>query len=111
MKSLKPKNTIFPNIDFIFLTEDQKEHFLHSSDISYIKSSPNNQEISNFHINNNNNGNIIINNFQNNVISNYSISNNQNIQIKNKSIADLAINNFQNINQINDKNLKKMLYY
>ena len=101
MKSLKPKNTIFPNIDFIFLTEDQKEHFLHSSDISYIKSSPNNQEISNFHINNNNNGNIIINNFQNNVISNYSISNNQNIQIKNKSIADLAINNFQNINIIN----------
>ena len=101
MKSLKPKNTIFPNIDFIFLTEDQKEHFLHSSDISYIKSSPNNQEISNFYINNNNNGNIIINNFQNNVISNYSNSNNQNIQIKNKSIADLAINNFQNINQIN----------
>ena len=65
MKLLKPKNTIFPNIDFIFLTEDQKEHFLHSSDISYIKSSPNNQEISNFYINNNNNGNIIINNFQN----------------------------------------------
>ena len=83
MKLLKPKNTIFPNIDFIFLTEDQKEHFLHSSDISYIKSSPNNQEISNF------------------LISNYNSSNNQNIQIKNKSIADLAINNFQNINQIN----------
>lgn len=101
MKLLKPKNTFFPNIDFIFLSEEQKEHYLHSSDISYIKSNQNNQEISNYFINNNNNGTIIINNFQNNVINNYSNSNNQNIQIKNKSIGDLALNNFQNINQIN----------
>ena len=100
-KLLKPKNTVFPNIDFIFLNEDQKEHYLHSSDISYIKSSQNNLETNNYYINNSNNGNIIINNFQNNIFNDYSNSNNQNIQVKNKSIADLAINNFQNINQIN----------
>ena len=103
MKLLKPKKTIFPNINFIFLNEEQKEIYLHSSDISYIKSNQDNQEISNYYINNNN-GKIIINNFQNNVFNNYNYTNNQNIQIKNKSIVDLAVNNFQNISQINALN-------
>ena len=108
MKLLKPKSTVFPNIDFIFLNEDQKEHYLHCSDISYIKSSQNYQETNNYYIYNNNNGNLVIKNFQNNVINNYNNSNDQNMKIKNKSIGDLAINNLQNINQINAlKNLNQ----
>ena len=63
MNLIKPKNTIFPNIDFIFLNEEQKEHYFHSSRISYIKSNSNKLEINNNYINYQNENNII-NDFQ-----------------------------------------------
>ena len=99
----KPKNTIFPNINFIFLTEDQKEQFLHSSHISYIKSNQNTQELNNnvYYINNCN----LINNFQHNLINNFD---NNNIYhkslMKNKSIVNLPINNINTQLQINNIN-------
>ena len=103
MNQIKPKNTIFPNIDFIFLDENQKEHYFHyfhSSKISYIKSNSNKLEINNFNINDSNENNII-NDFQYNINNNFSKSSNQIIQIQNKSKKDLYINNNQNIIQIN----------
>ena len=41
LKRHKPTNTIFPNIDFIFLNEDQKENYIKHKGISYIKSDSN----------------------------------------------------------------------
>ena len=97
----KPKNTIFPNIDFIFLNEDQKEHYLHSTEISYIKSNSNNQDINNYYRNNNHYFNFIRNGIQNNSDGNFAINRNQNNLIKNKSIGDLGINNMPNNTRIN----------
>ena len=37
LRAPKPTKTIFPNIDFIFLNELQKENYFHSGEISYIK--------------------------------------------------------------------------
>ena len=101
---IKPKNTIFPNIDFIFLSEEQKEHFLHSTEISYIKSSLNNSDINDYFLNNSNYNNSIRNDFQNNFINNYQDNNFHNNLIKNNSIGNLGINNMYNNARINALN-------
>ena len=97
----KPKNTIFPNINFIYLNEDQKEHYLYSSGISYFKSNTNNtnkQELNYNNISYNSYFNYEIqqnlnNNFNNNIIYNKSVE-------KNKSIGNLDLNNTINNTQI-----------
>jgi hypothetical protein len=96
----KPENTVFPNIEFIFLNEDQKEKYFHSSLISYVKSNSSGQEI------NNNYNNFIAQNIYSNITKN-DLQNNSNIYqnlIKNKSIANLAQNIKYNKNQINNLN-------
>ena len=96
----KPENTVFPNIEFIFLNEDQKEKYFHSSLISYVKSNSSGQEI------NNNYNNFIAQSIYSNIIKN-DLQNNSNIYqnlIKNKSIANLAQNIKYNKNQINNLN-------
>ena len=96
----KPENTIFPNIEFIFLNEDQKENYFHSSLISYVKSNSNPQEV------NNNYYNFIPQNIYSNITKN-NLQNNNNIYhnlVKNKSIANLAQNIKYNENQINNLN-------
>ena len=98
-----PKNSIFPNINFIFLSEEEKEHSLHSTNISYIKSNSNSQELSyNYY---NNNYNLLQENLQFNLINNF---NNNNIYhknlIKNNSISDLHINKTFDTLQINSLN-------
>ena len=105
LKRHKPTNTIFPNIDFIFLNEDQKENYIKHKGISYIKSDSNKNQSN---IINNNYFNIrsLINaNFQNNLISGCNINYNQNKNFintltKNNSIDSLTINKFN----YNDKN-------
>jgi hypothetical protein len=97
----KHKNTIFPNIDFIFLNEDQKEHYLHSSEISYIKSNANSQDNNNYNLNNNNYGNFIRNDIKNNSNFNFGINRIHKNLIKNNSIGDLGINNIPNNTRIN----------
>ena len=96
----KPENTVFPNIEFIFLNEDQKEKYFHSSLISYVKSNSSGQEI------NNNYNNFIAQNIYSNITKN-DLQNNSNIYqnlLKNKSIANLAQNIKYNKNQINNLN-------
>ena len=96
----KPENTIFPNIEFIFLNEAQKENYFHSSLISYVKSNSNPQEV------NNNYYNFIPQNIFSNITKN-DLQNNNNIYqnlVKNKSIANLAQNIKYNENQINNLN-------
>ena len=96
----KPENTVFPNIEFIFLNEDQKEKYFHSSLISYVKSNSSGQEI------NNNYNNFIAQSIYSNIIKN-DLQNNSNIYqnlLKNKSIANLAQNIKYNKNQINNLN-------
>ena len=34
----KPKNIIFPFIDFIYLNEEEKENYFHSGNVSYVRS-------------------------------------------------------------------------
>ena len=107
IKLVKPKNTVFPNIDFIFLNEDQKEHYLKSKGISYIKSDTNKrQNNSNYNYNNT----FIEDNNQSNLIYDYSLDSNNNINLikgfaKNNSIGNLSINNFHNNDQIKDINI------
>ena len=96
----KPENTVFPNIEFIFLNEDQKEKYFHSSLISYVKSNSSGQEI------NNNYNNFIAQNIYSNITKN-DLQNNSNIYqnlLKNKSIANLAQNIKYNKNQISNLN-------
>ena len=96
----KPENTVFPNIEFIFLNEDQKEKYFHSSLISYVKSNSSGQEI------NNNYNNFFAQNIYSNITKN-DLQNNSNIYqnlLKNKSIANLAQNIKYNKNQINNLN-------
>ena len=93
MNIIKPKNTIFPNIDYIFLNEKQKEYYFHSNKISYVKSNSIRQERINYFINYNDEYNI--NDFQHNIMNNSNNSRNQIIQIKNKSKIDFHINNLE----------------
>ena len=99
LKMPKPKKTIFPNIDFIFLNEEQKEHYLYSSNISYFKSNSNCQGL------NYNNYPYFDNyfNYQNNLINSFDNNYNyfqHNIQ-KNNSIENSTINNMYNNKPIN----------
>jgi hypothetical protein len=88
----KMKKTVFPGIDFIFLNEQEKENYLKSSDISYIKSNYDNddKEIS---ININNNPKDLRNGLQNNEILNpIKNSNHNEYSNKNNSIEDSYTN-------------------
>ena len=103
-KLVRPKNTVFPNIDFIFLNEDQKEYHLKSKGISYMKSDTNKQQ-NNSNYNYYYNNTFIEDNIQWYLIYNNSLVNNNNINLikgfaKNNSIGNLAIYNFHNNNQI-----------
>ena len=107
-KLIKPKKTVFPNIDFIFLNEDQKEHHLKYKGISYIKSDNNKQN--NYNYNCYFNNTFIEDNIQSNLIYDYSLDKDNNINlikgfVKNNSIGNLAINHFHNNNQIKDINI------
>ena len=102
----KPVNTVFPNINFIFLTEEQKEQYLHSSNISYVKSNSNTQELNNKDNNvYNNNFNYIKDNFQYNLINNFDNNNKYHSLMKNNSIGNLHINNINTRSQINNFNI------
>ena len=106
LKIPKPKNTIFPNINFIFLNEDEKEKYLFPGNISYFKSVSNPQALSY------NNYNDIYFNFQNNFINSFNnnINNFQQPLIKNKSTGSLDKNNIYNhepINAFNDSRIKE----
>ena len=98
----KPKNTIFPNINFIYLNEEQKEHYLYSSGISYIKSNTNKQELN---YNNTSYDNCFNYDFQKNLINNFDNNNTYYMNItKNKSIGNLDLNNIINNTRINALN-------
>jgi hypothetical protein len=101
----KPKNTVFPKIDFIFLNEDQKEHFLLSSNISYIKSNSYQIELNKSNLFYNNYFNIINENYHNLLNNNFDSNNiyHKNL-IKNKSIENFSINTLYNNTRINSSN-------
>ena len=88
----KMKKTVFPGIDFIFLNEQEKENYLKSSDISYIKSNFDNNGKEKI-ININNNPKDLRNSLQNIEILNFIKNSSHNeYSIKNKSIEDLNTN-------------------
>jgi len=101
------KNTVFPNIDFIFLNEDQKEQYLKSKGISYIKSEANKKQLNYNYYSYYNRSSSIENNFQSNLIYDYNFNKNNNINIikrfpQNNSIGSLAINNYHINDYIKD---------
>ena len=106
----KPKNIIFPFIDFIYLNEEEKENYFHSGNVSYVRSDSKVQKenlINNFnesksetnyinnYINNSHINNIIINlnnksNLNpcfkdNSIITNYICSKRKNVDMYNNS--------------------------
>jgi len=92
--SSKPKmtKTVFPGIDFIFLNEQEKENYLKSSNISYIKSNydKDDKETS---ININSNPNDLRNDLQNDeILKNIKNSNHNEYSDKNNSIGDSNAN-------------------
>lgn len=102
----KPKKTIFPCIDFIFLNEHEKENYLKSSDISYIKGNFDNNEKekdTNLILNNNPGylWNLLPNKLLNNSVNNKDHSGYSN---KNNSIGNLTTNITNNNNIPNSLN-------
>ena len=102
----KPKKTIFPCIDFIFLNEHEKENYLKSSDISYIKGNYDNNEKekeTNLVLNNNPGylWNPLPNKLRNNSVNNQEHPGYSN---KNNSIGNLAANIINNNNIPNSLN-------
>ena len=100
-KMPKLPKTFFPNVEFIFLNEIEKENYLKTSDISYIKSNFNKCNQDNFiplhtkpQIIKNELQNNIINNFVNiNINNGYIIKNNSRSNLKEKYIINNNINN------------------
>ena len=76
-----PKKTVFPNVDFLFLSEEQKEHYLYFTGISYVKSNLNSQEINKHYFNNDNYS--LIKDYHNNSINKNYECNLHNCLIKN----------------------------
>ena len=104
----KINKTVFPNIDFIFLNEHEKENYLKSSDISYIKSN-NDLNEKELNLSLNNNPNKIRNQSSSNSISNFVNNKSYNDYImKNNSIKYSSLNSVNNINVTNL--LNKPLY-
>ena len=101
--SPKMIKTVFPGIDFIFLNVQEKENYLKSSDISYIKSNfDNNEKETSKNINNNPND--LRNDLQNNEILNINKNCNHNeYSDKNNSIGD------SNANLENDNKISNLL--
>jgi hypothetical protein len=90
----KPKmtKTVFPGIDFIFLNEQEKENYLKSSDISYIKNNDGKETSININNNPKNLRNCPQNNEILNIIKNF---NHNEYSDKNNSIGD-SIANLEN---------------
>lgn len=88
-KMPKLTKTVFPNIDFIFLNENEKENYFHSNDISYIRGNCDyNEKEINCPLNSN--LNFKRNKLPNKLINNSVNSNGQNgYLIKNNSIRNL----------------------
>ena len=120
-KLKKPNNSIFPFMDFIFLSEKEKENYFVQGQIGYSSNIINNQnnlnlnkfvEKNNFDYYNNTNINFNIifvnnNNKNNNSLDNFN-SNNQNEQKKSKNIINHE--NIQN-NNIESSNLEPFELY
>jgi len=91
----KMQKTIFPNIDFIFLDENEKENYFNSKNISYIKSNNDNNEKA-INMSSINNSNLDLNKFSKNKYNNFIYSNKEqnsfffkNNCFKNNSIGNL----------------------
>ena len=98
----KIQKTIFPNIDFIFLNENEKENYFNSKDISYIRSNNDNNEKS-INMSSINNSNLDRNKFSKNKYNNFHNSNKEQngFFLKNNSIENLNPSFVSNSN-IND---------
>ena len=103
-KMPKYPKTYFPNVEFIFLNETEKENYFKTSDISYIKSNCNSRKQDNF-VPLNAKPQIIKNELQNNIINNFvNININNGYLIKNNSRSNLKQK------YINSNNINNLLY-
>ena len=106
-KIAKPKKSVFPFIEFIFLNEDEKENYFGQGNISYIKSANKNHD--NFLINNLDKNNLEQNCSKNCVDSVNNIININN-SINNFNPND-SIKNIKYINYVNEQNSLKIPFY
>ena len=110
----KPKKwkSRLPYIDFIFLSEEQKQKYLNSSDINYIKNSEDKPIINPIKNNNNNifvNNNCNIINIFNINNTNLDINDNNNIAKNSKfaQLTNITIKNYDEKNNFKDFNPNK----
>ena len=94
----KLKNSIFPTINFIFLSEKEKENYFRFSDISYIRGNYDESE-DNLNLNPNLKKDELSKNVSNNFIKNE--EGKYEYIIQNKSIENLNSNAFHNMNLSN----------
>ena len=87
----KPEKNIFPTIDFIYLSEEEKEHYCSQRNITYVKGKEDIKISKFFNININNNINIF--NISNNVNRDVFINNENNRKLINTSVENLNSSN------------------
>ena len=97
-KMIKPKNNVFPFVDFVLMNEEEKANYFGQGSISYIKSVNNNQN------------NLLLNNKKNLEQKCFSFCNNSlNNLINNNNIIFQQNDSFENLNYIYNTNDKKSL--
>ena len=83
----KPKKNVFPTVDFIYLTEAEKENYYIQGNLTYVKGKEDIKFSNFFNFNTNNKINII--NFSNNIYIDNSINNEVNPKLLNESINNI----------------------
>ena len=90
MKMKMPEKNIFPTIDFIYLSEEEKENYLSKGNLTYVKGKEDIKNSNFFNSNNDNNNNKTnMNNFSRKELRNVFINNETNIKLLNKSIDNI----------------------
>ena len=83
----KPEKNIFPTIDFIYLSEEEKENYLSKGNFTYVKGKNDIKKSNFFNISNNNKINIF--NFSNNLCSNVFINNEIKTKLTNENVDNI----------------------
>ena len=89
MKMKMPEKNIFPTIDFIYLSEEEKENYLSKGNLTYVKGKEDIKNQNFFNSNNDNNNKTNMNNFSRKELRNVFINNETNIKLLNKSIDNI----------------------
>ena len=106
----KPKKNIFPFIDFIYLSEEEKEYYFSQGNITYIKGKEDIKKSNYFNINININNKININNFNDSENIDAFINNEINRKLLNESVDINTSKEVNELYKIFESTIKSILY-